>query len=447
MQFKIILRVVMNKFKVNTMNNTMKILFVGIFFAGMNSPLMAEAGHEHGGSSHEQPVEKKHKEDDHKEDGHDEGGHDEGGHDEGGHDEGGHDEGGHKEEGHAHGGESDEEGITIADNKMMLGNITVKILNPRSFNQRIYAPAELKANGYTSFVVSPRVDSVVLRRHVALGDHVAKGDALVTLFSQEVAEAQTTYRLSNSEWQRTQKLGRKTIGEKRFVSAQIDYDAAYGRLFAYGLSTQAIESLTSLSTLQRQQLLGEYTLVAATKGVVLDDEFHQGQSLSAGEALMALTDESSLWVEARLTPSAQLNLPAGMLAEVKIGDETFGAKVVQAGHTIDPETRTRTVRLVIENTKHELHPGMFAEAYFIFNTEKPVLAVPETALMRGNDGDWTVFVETESNQFVAQEVELGRFLGKWREISGIKAGSRIVMTGAFFVASEIAKGGFDPHNH
>jgi len=45
------------------------------------------------------------------------------------------------------------------------------------------------------------------------------------------------------------------------------------------------------------------------------------------------------------------------------------------------------------------------------------------------------------------EVEVGQALGEWREVFGIEAGSRIVTEGAFFVASQIAKGGFDPHNH
>jgi hypothetical protein len=76
-----------------------------------------------------------------------------------------------------------------------------------------------------------------------------------------------------------------------------------------------------------------------------------------------------------------------------------------------------------------------------------VLAAPESALMRGSDGDWKVFVEEEVGHFVAHEVELGRSFGQWREITGLAAGSRVVMEGAFFVASEIAKSGFDPHAH
>jgi len=85
--------------------------------------------------------------------------------------------------------------------------------------------------------------------------------------------------------------------------------------------------------------------------------------------------------------------------------------------------------------------------YFRFTTKEPVLAVPESALMRGADGDWTVYVEAAEGEYESVEVELGRSIGGLREVSGLAEGQRVVLRGAFFVASEIAKGGFDPHNH
>ena len=46
-------------------------------------------------------------------------------------------------------------------------------------DEKIYAPTEIKANGYTSYAVSLRVDSIVLKRHVALGEYVVKDKTLV----------------------------------------------------------------------------------------------------------------------------------------------------------------------------------------------------------------------------------------------------------------------------
>jgi multidrug efflux pump subunit AcrA (membrane-fusion protein) len=90
---------------------------------------------------------------------------------------------------------------------------------------------------------------------------------------------------------------------------------------------------------------------------------------------------------------------------------------------------------------------MFVDVNFQFDTQTAVIAVPETALMRGSDGDWTVFVEDHPGEFEAVEVELGQPLGNYRQIIGIAANTRVVTQGAFFVASEIAKSGFDPHGH
>jgi len=352
---------------------------------------------------------------------------------EAGHDEG--HEGGHE-------GEEKAEGIDMSPEQIKQANITVAPLKFRTMDYQLYAPGEIKSNGYTSYQVSPRVDSVVLRRHVALGDHVEKGQPLVTLFSETVADAQASYNIAKAEWQRVQEMGRSAVGDRRYIAAQSTLQASYGRLLAFGLSERAIGELSL-----KKKNLGEYTLFAERGGAVLTDDFNQGQRMQSGDALMELADEKKLWVEARLAPTLQIYLPSGSKAEVKVGGDVFPAIVTQEAHIIDQQTRTRVVRLLVDNIGHRLHPGMFADVYFSFKTDEPVLAVPEAALMRGADGDWTVFVQGDDGKFSAHEVGLGRSLGKWREITGIEEGTKVVVEGAFFVSSQIAKGGFDAHNH
>lgn len=291
--------------------------------------------------------------------------------------------------------------------------------------------------------MSPRVASVVLRRHVALGAHVEQGQPLVTLFSEDVAQAQADYRTAWPEWERVRKLGRKTVGEQRYIQAKTSWEAARATLQAYGLAESDLQSLAS----QDIKALGEYTLRAETDGSVLSDDFEQGQRVEAGSPLIKLANEKQLWVEAHLPADQSISLPLGTLADIVAGDIRIQGKVSQEAHTINPVTRTRTVRLLVDNLEHRLHPGQFAEVFFRFRTEEPVLAVPESALMRNPDGDWAIFVEESPGQFRSQEVELKRALGSLREINGIVPGTRIVTDGAFFVASQIAKGGFDPHNH
>ena len=338
--------------------------------------------------------------------------------------------------------------VSFSAEKMALAGIEVSAISAKTFTSHVYAPGEIKANGYKSYIVSPRTESVVVSRHATLGQHVEKGDALVTLFSESVAEAQAKYRVAYNDWQRNKKLGKETVSESQLLSAETDYIAAYSRLKAFGLTETAIAQIVKGNLLNAYvEELGEYTLIAQRAGAVLSDDFSQGQRVSAGDAIMVLADESELWVEARVSPNKQLNLPKGTQAIIEMTDQYFVATVIQEAHTIDPKTRTRIVRLAVKNDHDRLHPGMFVNVNFSFETNAKVMAVPESALMRSSDGDWTVFVEGHPGDFSAVEVILGRSLGRYREIIGLDPLTRIVTKGAFFVASEIAKDGFDPHNH
>ena len=353
-----------------------------------------------------------------------------------------------EEEGHGHEEESDgghEEATTASINTKQkeLAGIEVATLKSKRVDYEIYAPGELLTNGYTSYHVSPRVASVVLRRHVELGEHVTKGQPLVTLFSETVAQAQADYRKAFPEWERISGLGRSVVGDQRFNTAKANIEAARATLLAYGLNDDDIGALKASGV----GSLGEYTLRARVDGAVLTDEFEQGQRVEAGQPLVTLANESELWVEAHLPANSDIVLKQGAEAEVRIAGRVAVATVSQEAHTIDAVTRTRIVRLELDNPEDRFHPGMFADVYFLFKTTEPVLAVPESALMRGADGDWTVYVEEAEGEYEPVEVELGRSIGGLREISGLTAGQRIVSRGAFFVASEIAKGGFDPHNH
>ncbi|MBL1384322.1 MAG: efflux RND transporter periplasmic adaptor subunit [Colwellia sp.] len=363
-------------------------------------------------------------------------------------DEHGHEKG-HKEEkgDHDHGNENKEdeheEGITLSPKNMSLANIKVESVIPEYQYSSIYAPGEIKANGYRSYVVSPRTESVIISRHAALGEHVEIGQKLVTLFSEAMAQAQADYLIASTEWQRIKKLGNKTVSESRLLLAETTYNASYGKLIALGLTEKAIQSISNKDI----KAFGQYTLTAQREGVVLQDDFIQGQRVNAGDTVMLLADEKQLWVEAKVSPNKKLDLSKNSPGIVKLEGQSYNAKVIQEAHTIDPLTRTRIVRLSVENKDDNLHSGMFVKVYFQFSTQEKVMAVPEEALVSGADGDWTIFVEDHPGEFKAVEIELGRALGDFREIIGVESGTRIVTKGAFFVASEIAKGGFDPHNH
>jgi hypothetical protein len=78
--------------------------------------------------------------------------------------------------------------------------------------------------------------------------------------------------------------------------------------------------------------------------------------------------------------------------------------------------------------------------------------LPDAALTRGGDGDWQIFIQDEDG-FESIEVEVvqrqrGLSLVRGPELEKAQqAQLKVVVAGAFFLASEQAKAGFDIHAH
>lgn len=335
----------------------------------------------------------------------------------------------------------DQQHIELTQQQINNANIVSQSVADLNYQPSTYAPAEIKVNGYSSYVVSPRVDSVVISRHVSLGEQVKQGQALVTLFSEKIAQAQANYQIASAEWQRIQGLTAKTVSQKERLESKTNFHAALATLKAFALSDTEIAKLTQ----SQQQNLGQYTLYSAQRGIVLKDHFQQGQRVEAGTALLLLADEKTLWVEAQLPASSELVIRAGTTAKLVVNQKHYQAKVIQDGHTINNTTRTRIVRLEVNNSDHQLHAGLFADVYFPINYQGTLL--PQTALMQEDSGKWHVFVQKHSGEFEKHPVVLGERFGQYQQVSGLASTAKVVISGAFFLASELAKSSFDIHNH
>ena len=212
------------------------------------------------------------------------------------------------------------------------------------------------------------------------------------------------------------------------------------------MTTKQIDQLISGNDISRAD--GQFTLLSPQEGTVIRDDFIVGQMVEPGVELFALTDESRLWVEARVDPEFAAQLRIGANAHVLVDDTQIDGKVIQVHHALDETTRTLAVRLEIQNPEDLLHPGQFVSARIqTGESGETALTLPLDAVLRSPDGDWQVFVEVEPGEFEPKEVELLRQVPGRVVIDGLEPGTRVVTQGAFFVQSELAKSGFAVHNH
>ena len=355
----------------------------------------------------------------------------------------GHDD---KEAGHEDKGEHHDEAVAeLGPEQIRTAGIETVTVQAGEVPDILIAPGEVMLNAYRTSRVTPRIEAQIVRRHARLGDHVEAGTPLVTLSSVAVAEAQGQLLVSDREWKRVRKLGRKVVSDRRYLEAQVARQQAFAKVLAYGMTEKQISALLAKGNASRAN--GELELLSTQSGTIIDDEFVVGELAEPGRVLFTITDESRLWVDARLNAGDANRVHKGSPARIRIGQQWLDGKVIQTRHSLDENTRTLSVRLEVANPDDQLHPGQFVTVEIESSDHKTGIAIPVAAVLRSPDGDWQVFLEEAPGRYEPREVEVLRAVGQQLVVDGLKQGERIVSKGAFFIQSEIAKSGFEVHNH
>ncbi|WP_406675922.1 efflux RND transporter periplasmic adaptor subunit [Shewanella benthica] len=345
-----------------------------------------------------------------------------------------------KSDGHGAEESEEEHALKLTAVQQALAGIEVTQLSEEIFSLEAVATATLVVDRDRTMTLAPQLDVRVLARHVVPGQEVSQGDPLLTLGGVAVAQAQADYINAAAEWSRVKRMGKSAVSASRRLQAQVDAELKRAILEAMKMTSAQIAKLES-----NPGTIGSYQLLAPIKGRVQQDLAMLGQVITSGTALMQLTDESHLWVEAQVTPAQSENISVGSEALVRVGDRSIKAKIIGRSHELNSVTRTEQILLSLENPGHVIHAGQFAELY-LPNAVQGGVILPDAALTRGGDGDWQVFIQDEDG-FEAVEVEVVERQRGMNLVRGLTPGSDVVVSGAFFLASELAKSGFAIHNH
>ena len=90
-----------------------------------------------------------------------------------------------------------------------------------------------------------------------------------------------------------------------------------------------------------------------------------------------------------------------------------------------------------KNPGGRLRLQMFARMEIAAGAPRDVLAIPRSAIQQ-IDGETSVFVRTGDTSFERRVVRLGTTTEEWAEVTnGVKAGDRIVTTGAVMLKSRL----------
>lgn len=284
--------------------------------------------------------------------------------------------------------------------------------------------------------VSADVNGRVTEIKFEPGAHVEAGTPLVQLFDApdqgDLANYKAQATVAQLSLDRAKQLASRQFGPQATVdSAQAAYD-------------QALAGIAKTEALISQKLVR-----APFSGDLGVRKVEVGQYLTAGTAIVSLTDLSELWANFTVTEKDSANLKVGQVVRLKVDaypGRTFDGKVTTIEPQIAADTRNIRVQATIANPEKILKPGMFVSTTVVMPDKPAVITVPETAVDYTLYGD-SVFVITEkkgedgktSLNAVRTFVQTGnRVNGRVEIIKGVKVGDKVVAVGQLKLQSGAA---------
>jgi len=260
----------------------------------------------------------------------------------------------------------------------------------------------------------------------AVGDPVALGEVLFTVYSPELYAAQEEY----LQALRSQERARETSAPDR---ADYLVRSARNRLRLWDVAAADLQRLG-----RTRELVQHLPIRSPVAGYVVEKNLVEGTAFEPGQRLYRIAPLSRVWIEAEVYESELPLVAAGQTATVTlpyVPGRIFEAEVAYVYPTLDPRTRTARLRIELPNPDLELRPDMYADVRIRADRGER-LVVPQSALLHTGARSF-VFRALGDGRFRPQAVEVGLRSGEQVEIrGGLEPGDEVVVSATFLIASE-----------
>ncbi|AZJ36689.1 efflux RND transporter periplasmic adaptor subunit [Tenacibaculum singaporense] len=324
----------------------------------------------------------------------------------------------------------------LTKNALALANVQTTVIgNAISADNTITLSGKIAENEKSNAVQVSYFAGRIERLNVNFtGEEIRKGQLLATVYSPELVKAQ-------------QELLTAALVKENQPAL---YKAVRNKLKLWKLSENQINQIEKTGKVKEN-----FPVYATVSGTVSEKLVEQGDYVSQGQALLKIANLNSVWANFDVYENQISNFKVGQNISITTNaypNETFKAKVSFIDPVLNQETRTVTMRAVLNNSKGRFKPAMFVTGN-VEATEKQTeqqLSIPATAVL------WTgkrsvVYIKPDASKpvFEMREVALGRRAGESYLVEkGLKSGEEIVTNGVFTIdASAQLQGKKSMMNH
>jgi len=305
-------------------------------------------------------------------------------------------------------------------------NVEVAELIPQAFVEEIRLTGAVQAN--QDVQVAAEESGVVREILVEKGSRVRAGVALMKIddavLSAQVDQARAAAELAAQTWER-----RKRLWEESRVGSEIAY------LEAKFAAEQTAASLRGL-----EERLARTTIRAPFDGVLEDRRVEVGSMVSPGMVVARVVALDPVKIAAgvpeRYAPDVKVGAQAAITFDV-FPLEAFSARVRYVGATVDPQSRTFPIEVVLPNPRGLVKPEMVSNIAVARRELDAALVVPQDALVRVEEG-YVVFVAAQRDGATVAEARPVQVGPSQRNLvvleSGVEPGERLIVVGQKSVA-------------
>lgn len=358
--------------------------------------------------------------------------------------------------------------------------LPVTVLRIKKSDMPLRLPISATADVWEKATIKTEVESTVEKIHYSIGNHVPKGRELVKLddseIKLEVERAEAAKLQALSQYLTAESIGSPEIEElspkdkekletlkKQYLKAVKDFEAGsisekkldtiseeYQEAMVYSGAMReeirkAQEGLADANIRLKQQKLNlkRTSIKSPFPGTISDIFISKGERVTRGQDILKIVNLQSLYLKGFALESEVKHLEEGIAVRIKFDsfpDDYFYGIIQSISPEIDPDNKTISVFVNVENKKKDFLPGMHAAIDVEYQVFKDVFKVPRTAVIVRDRP--LIFIVNEKEKIAMWEyVETGEkndenWIIKRGLNNGIKEGDLVVISGHLTLAHQ-----------
>lgn len=256
----------------------------------------------------------------------------------------------------------------------------------------------------------------------------AQAENQVIIAENDLKQAQIQFGDAKKNFSRMSNLFEEgTISKKELEQFELNFQTAKQHLdSAFAYLKVAKDSLKTVET-----NIKDHSIFAPFDGIVGIRRADVGEIVNPGQSIISLYNPKKLNAQVKVAEKDIPNLKIGQQATITLdvsATEELGGEITRISGAPDANTRLFDVYIGFEEMSDKVIPGIFLQGKILIGTQKNVMTLPSSALIK-EGVNYFVFV-VENNHAVKKQVKLGdRSEDKFEIASGLNFGTQVITFG------------------